>query len=149
MNTKWIEYEPNLASSFTPVHDWGKDHWSTFAYAAACVTGREGLLENARMRTNARLHRELAHTTPFGTLVSGEYPTILKLGVLEKHDDWSCLEDATAYGLIKVFYKRVNDKPFGCCVAKVELTDKGWEVARKLSEHKAIGRSFAEFESGV
>mgnify|MGYP001563230289 CR=1 FL=1 len=143
---EWVKYEAN-GTGHVHLKDWGKDHWSTFAYAVACVTGEDGKLENSRMRTNSRIHRELVFVTPFGTLVDGaSYPTILKLGKLERHDDWSCLEDAVAAGLLNVFYARTNDKMFGCCEAKVEMTTAGWEIARKLAEHKASGKNFSDFE---
>lgn len=144
-NSEWVKYEASGNGYIFP-KDWGIDHWSTFAYAASCVTGRKGLIENARMRTNSRIHREMVHMAPFNTMnEGGGYPTRLKLGIVDNHDDWSCLEDAVAAGLLNIFYTKISDKLFGCCEARIELTDAGWEVVKTITEHKNAGGNFKEF----
>lgn len=145
-NSEWIKYEPE-GSGYVFPKDWGKDHWSIFAYAVSCIVGKEGVLDNSKMRTNTRIHREMVYISPFGTTSDGSvYPTILKFGKIEKHDDWSCLEDMVAAGLLNIFFTKISHEAFGCCKAKAELTDKGWGVARKLIEHKNAGGNFANFE---
>lgn len=140
----WQEYSTQGHPPQVPLDNWGKDHWSTLGYLVSRVTGCEGLIDNRRMRCNSRVHREFAHMMSSG---SG-YPTITKHGEVERHDDWSCLEDMVSLGLLKAWF-RIKDAEavFGGCEAKVELTDLGWKVARLLTEHKAKGEghTFSNF----
>lgn len=118
---------------------WGRDHWSTFAYALCCV--RKACVENRRygkkddthgwvkkpqMRTNSLRHRHLAfHPSwrPGGDADPVIYPTRLKAGIqIHWHDDWDCLRDLEAYGLLKL---RVDS-------SYVEITDAGVDVAKQI-----------------
>ncbi len=82
-----------------PIEQWGRDHWSTFAYAMACVTTKAGRLDHRRMRCHPELHPGLVHLPPG---LSGAFPgTRLKEGkTLPRHDDWDCLDDIVAAGLL-------------------------------------------------
>lgn len=85
-----------------PVSRWGRDHWSTFAYVCSCIFDRREV-DPRRMRTDPALHPCLAHGDPFGSGVTdgSKYPTRLRGGALASpHDDWSCLDDAEAAGLV-------------------------------------------------
>lgn len=68
---------------------WGTDHWSTLLYLESVVVDNEGKVNNNKMRCHPRLHRKFAHH------LSGEdFPgTRVQGGVIEQHDDWSCVED--------------------------------------------------------
>lgn len=143
----WEKYEPGNRESYVHFSRWGKDHWSTLAYVECRAVDDGGVLDNRRMRTNPRLHRTLVGVT-FGQMQDGSaYPTRLKDGEIEPHDDWSCLEDMAAYGLLNMYVRTTNDREvFGCDQAKVELTEVGQIVAAELREHKASGGNFAGFE---
>ena len=133
-------------TDFVPMNKWGKDHWSTFAYIETRIVDHKGKLDNKHMRCNPRIHRQLANVTPFGSLVNGgEYPTRLKDGEIENHDDWSCVEDIEAAGLLTHKIKEVNKNIFGNSAATVKFTDLGYSIAAMLRKHKGEGKNFAEF----
>jgi hypothetical protein len=146
--TDWIAYEPE-GEDYVPVKRWGKDHWSTFAYLETRAVDADGLIDNRKMRCNLRLHRPFAANTPgasVGSPVDGSrYPTRLKDGELPNHDDWSCLEDMVAAGLITAEFREKHGPAFGSGEARIRLTDEGRIVAAKLRGHKAAGGSFASF----
>lgn len=143
----WEEYLSGNSNSYVPVSKWGKDHWSTFAYLETRAVDHKGIVDNSRMRCNVRLHKEFAFEN-FGNVVSGDkYPTRLKQGELEKHDDWSCLEDMVATGLLRAFTRvKFHGQIFGNSEARVELTELGQIYAEQLRRHKMNGGAFATFE---
>lgn len=143
----WEKYEPGNKENYVHFSRWGKDHWSTLAYVECVAVDDGGVIDNRRMRTNPRLHRTLVGVT-FGEMQDGSrYPTILKDGEMNKHDDWSCLEDMAAFGLLDMYCRTVkHGEVFGCDEAKIELTELGQLVAAELREHKARGGVFGNFE---
>jgi len=137
------KYESGDAASYIPMQQWGKDHWSTFAYLETRVVDYKGVVDNRRMRCNPRLHRAFAHSASFG---SKEYPTRLSGGVEEhNHDDWSCVEDMAAAGMIVLEWDSAPSEPFGRGKAKVSLTPLGQDIASLLREHKGKGGTFGNF----
>jgi hypothetical protein len=140
METPWEPYVPGSVDLYIPVSEWGSDHWSTFAYLETRVVDDRGLVDNRRMRCNSRLHRDFMH------MADGKnYPTRLKGGkTIERHDDWSCLEDMVSAGLVRAWYDTTGE-PFGGGKARVELTELGSQVAGQLREHKASGGKWGEF----
>lgn len=145
----WEKYEPGDPSSYIPVEEWGQDHWATFAYLETVAVDKKGIVDNRKMRCNPRLHRELANLGALGDIIDGsKYPTRLKAGQqAEKHDDWSCLEDMIAAGLIESWYRvKRRREVFGGNEAKVKLTPLGQEIAGKLRAHRANGGKWSEFE---
>ena len=112
---------------------WGKDHWSTLAYIETRIIDYHGGLDVRHMRCNSKLHPQFQH------IVEGkEYPTRLKEGtIVHDHDDWSCVEDMEAEGLLI---------SLGTGLSPVyKLTDKGYVIAAALRKHKAEGGNFASF----
>lgn len=142
----WEEYEV-AGDEYIPIELWGKDHWSTLAYLETCAVDYRGLVDNRRMRCNPRLHRKFAHFDYLGVIVDGSrYPTRTKTGEIQRHDDWSCLEDLVAAGLIKAYWRvRYPEQIAGGAQAKIELTALGLKIAADLRAHKARGGSFASF----
>lgn len=140
----WIPYEPE-GNDYIPVERWGKDHWSTFAYLETRAVDQKGVIDNRRMRCNLRLHREFAFNVGFGAIDGSAYPTRLRDGQAEPHDDWSCLEDMVAAGLVHAEFHRSASKAFGGGEARVTLTPEGLQVAAALRAHKANGGSFGDF----
>jgi hypothetical protein len=134
-------------SSFIPPEQWGQDHWSLLGYVNVRYAGSIPL-ELDHMRCNFERHpllvgfrQSLVSNT--GTIWKTEYSTRLRGNTRENpvraagHDDWDCLDDLEAAGLVDVI-SLVNGLVF--------LTEKGQEVANRLVRHKAQGGKFATFE---
>ena len=145
------------------VANWGKDHWSTFAYAETRCVDFGGVLQNERMRTHARRHPLFLSRRGLGAHAAGDqYPTRLKEEELPHHDDWDCLHDLETQGLLKITspreallwcvpedtrgpirYKgRIRTKEL---TTKVRLTDLGRSVAAELREHLQSEHNFGTF----
>lgn len=145
-DSDWEDFIPE-GDDYIPVSDWGQDHWSVFAYLETCVIDHAGIVDNRRMRCNSRLHRTLANLNPWGQVIEGAAsPTRLRHGVLDKHDDWSCLEDIIYAGYmtaqIGIAYPT---RVFGSDQARVQLTPAGWRIAHALREFRGSGGNFREF----
>lgn len=144
----WQEYEIEDNAKYIPIEQWGKDHWSTFAYLETRAVDARGMIDNRQMRCDSRVHREFAWQLASGEWCdASDYPTCLKDGeTVDRHDDWSCLEDTVAADLVMVQWRRhYYDKSFGCNRAKVALTKRGWQIAMQLRRHKASGGKYADF----
>ena len=144
---KWESYIAE-GSDYVPMRDWGKDHWSTFAYLVTRAVDGKGMIDNRRMRCSARLHRHFAHTGTAALGMEGsKSPTFLAGGALmEGHDDWSCLEDMVHAGLIKAEYReKYPDRTFGNMEARIELTELGLAYSALITQHKVTGNSFGNF----
>lgn len=118
-----------------PIENWGRDHWSTFAYAETLTVDHKGIIipDKMKMRTNHETHFFMNNPTD-----GVEYPTILKNGdVVQGHDDWDCLDDAVKNGLLV-------DAGTGSNRAFL-LTERGRTVADLLRRHKARGGTFQNF----
>ncbi len=115
---------------------WGKDHWSVFAYIAELAKYKENAApDKTRMRTNEKTHPQLIGCS--GNVGGSKYPTQLKEGTLEGHDDWDCLDDLEHAKLLK----SVGTGMFPA----YKLTKKGIKIAALLYEHKLKGGFFANF----
>lgn len=114
---------------------WGKDHWSTFAYAETLAVDHEGIIipEVSKMRTNHQTHPF------FGNPIDGsKYPTKLRNGnILRGHDDWNCLDDAVKNGLLIDIGSGTN--------RAFKLTNRGRKVANLLRQHKSNGGKLEDF----
>lgn len=141
---EWIEYEVD-SSDCIPIERWGKDHWATLAYLECRVVDNRGIVKNEHMRCEPRLHREFAHSPMLMAVSDKKYPTILNDGEINNHDDWSCLEDMVAAGLLRAWWKQIRRQPFGNSKAKVELTERGETICGELRKHKAKGGNWANF----
>lgn len=111
-----------------PMHLWGRDHWSTFAYAASVATG-ERMIDKNKMRTDEARHPHGIgwYSRAFAS-AGKEYPTRLRDSIeLCDHDDWDCLEDCVAAGLLS-WGTWVN--PF------VVLTDAGLEAWAQVQAYE-------------
>jgi hypothetical protein len=89
------------------------------------------------MRVDPRIHPALAHSIAGVVADGGEFPTRLADGVVSGHDDYSCVKDAEAAGLIEWRGTGINPVLY--------MTDAGLRVAAKLAEHKTRGGSFGNF----
>ncbi len=141
---QWEVYVPE--GDYLPAEVWGHDHFSTLAYVETCAVNDKGILNNNRMRCNARLHRPLANIAMGRILDGSMYPTRLRDKALqENHDDWSCLEDFVAAGFAIVELKQVSLQLFGNFKARVTLTEKGHKLGAAIREHSASGGRYGDF----
>lgn len=133
--------------------EFGKDHWSLLAYVETrCVDGVQGLaqLERNRMRCNPKSHPLLAARAPwkaeYGSRLRGFFAFPDRADaqkaaaaglLLLDHDDWDCLDDLQAAGLLEI-----QSLANPC----VQLTARGIAVSASLRAHKMAGGVFANFE---
>lgn len=128
------------------IHLFGKDHWSTFAYAEHCAVERKPL-DKEKMRCDADRHPLQANSGNRLSFSTTKYPSIIKPAGLDEgktlvadHDDWDCIEDLEAAGLLEL---HTLTNPF------VKLTDLGWKVSTELRAHKAQGKNFHGFSPSI
>ena len=116
------------------IEDWGMDHWATLIYIASRGNSYGGAINNAHMRCDADVHPEFCHT------VRQDYlPTKLNDGSLvDKHDDWSCVEEMEFYGLVVFDWDESR-------TARITLTEKGWEMLERVTDHKKEGNTYDSF----
>jgi hypothetical protein len=144
-NAKAIERQPDGSAEYvlpiTPVALWGRDHWTTLLYIESRCVDNAGLLDNQHMRTNARVHRKLLGDAQIRAGMGGEdHPTKLRNGdQIARHDDWSCIEEMVAHGLVTVRESNTTDQPFGGGKVRVKLTEMGWRVASRIRRDRAEG----------
>lgn len=124
------------------MEDWGKDHWSTLAYIECRCVDRKGILDYKHIRCNDVDHPELP---PEKIYMLGEwhdkYSTRIKDGKqIRGHDDWDCVEDLQAAGLIEI----VSMADF-----QIKMTELGWKITNLLRKHKAAGGIFSNFSANV
>lgn len=117
-----------------PIKFWGKDHWSTLVYVETCVVDGQGELSPQRMRCDSKRHPEKVYG--LRDLPPGEYPTMLFGGVLlDDHDDWDCLKDMEAEGLLEIAW----------AINVVALTDRGFAAAHALRKHRVRTGGYKDF----
>lgn len=164
-----------------PMERFGKDHWSTFAYVETRAVDHKGTIEHDHMRCDADRHPLLAlagrrtAVVGFGPTGTTKYPTRVRGGEVADHDDYDCLDDLVAAGLLTVTMPPVVDGAFRTAHGRVirdedgqpvepgfvtglmeqrhlmahatwALTETGRVVAGALRAHKASGGGFATFE---
>lgn len=134
---------------------WGKDHWSTLAYIETRLVdhGPYTVGIDPRMKTNRRHLRIFADARAFAytgarsyfnnrgqPAMRPEHATTLRDGTqVPGHDDWMCLQDLLAAGLLKVWGNEIQPG------RKVRLSPLGLDVAARLRAHKASGGNFGGF----
>lgn len=121
----------NEKISHVPMDRWGKDHWSTFAYAETRCVDYDGYLDPRHLR-----------------LDGDKYPTRLAyFEQLSGHTDLDCLLDAEREGLLTISRATQRDGKGEVLrlTYHVELTALGKRVAGQLRAHKASGGQFKDF----
>jgi hypothetical protein len=120
-----------------PIENFGHDHWSVFGYIETRVVDYGGIPAKEHLRCIHARHPFFAHR---GGDASA-YPTRLRGGrELADHDDWDCLDDIEAAGLIENIGTGAHPVFL--------LTDHGREIAGKLRGHKGQGGKWDEFFVG-
>lgn len=141
------------ADDFIPMSHWGKDHWSTLAYAETVMTDCGGFQVgvDGRMRSGRRNFRVMTQGCPKPKRAGGGaaapavvmepgHSTKLKDGqCVTGHDDWSCIQDMAAEGL---FNCGPDDVEPGVILS---LSDKGTKILNALREFKRGGGQYAAF----
>ena len=129
-----------------PMEQWGKDHWSTFAYIHnRCVNSTNngvGIPEPKHIQCNLNRHPGLIYSM-FGDTRSGEkYGIRLKDRELPglDYDEWDCIEDIVNEGLLKDVGTGINPA--------FKMTDFGNHVISILLKHKTKGGYFSDFNIG-
>lgn len=125
-----------------PIEQWGRDHWSTFAYIeTVCVERVIGIPDRRKIQTNHNRHPHLIHHHSHTPELDGaRYGIRLKDGVTlpgPDYDEWDCLDDMEEAGLIVDVGTGINPA--------YRMTEKGCEIAAQLRKHKAMGGQYAEF----
>ena len=137
--------------NFIPVNEWGVDHWSTLAYIGTVMVdlGKFQVGYDPRMRHGRRHHRVMIDQCPspsrvsgvgiVGPVMSAEHGTRLKdKSVVERHDDWHCVQDMIDLGLFDQTEMEPSDI--------LTFSDKGHALVAELTKHKSNGGKFVEFE---
>lgn len=126
---------------------WGKDHWSCLLFLETVIVDHRGVFSDKlrmSMRTNPDTHptygywRHERHQwrPEWGTRVAYS-PTGTTVITLEAHDDWDCLEDMEAAGLLLNQGSAMNPV--------LRLTDRGVRVAGMVRTHRADGKRLVDF----
>lgn len=130
--------EPRVATEAAdgaiPMPLWGKDHWSTLAYLETRIVDHSGVLDPRNMRCNTNgPHGHFAHVANDAC-----YDTrLIGASIQSFHDDWDCIDDMVAAGLVEWSGTGVNPV--------FRLTDLGWRVAGRLRRHIAETRKSGTF----
>lgn len=141
-----------VLSTSVPIEQWGKDHWSTLAFIECLCVDNSGSLTDAnraRLRCNDKTHpgyslrlTDAGDWKPsYGSRLKGYWKpdgTQDKSRQLSDHDDWDCIEDFEAAGLLENLNTGMNPV--------FKLTEKGLALAAQVRAHKAGGGHFATFE---
>jgi hypothetical protein len=129
--------------------EFGKDHWSLFAYCETRAVDYRGVLDPAHLRLKNSVLRGMNYRSmtnewkpEYGTRLKGFWNEDSSKNAhlqLSDHDDLDCLDDLEAEGLIEHVGTGLHPA--------IVMTKKGREVASELREHKANGGMFANFEA--
>ena len=132
------------------IEQFGRDHWSLFAYIETRIVDYKGVLDKNHLRikeevdTAGRTFFGPSHewNPDWGTRLKGfaidkNYQEIDSSLKLPNHDDLDCFDDLESEGLIENFGSGLNPA--------AKLTKKGIKIVSKLREHKANGGNFSNF----
>jgi hypothetical protein len=99
----------------------------------------KGVPNPEHMRVDLDIHPQFGNrASQAGSTRLKKYPTVIKGGEkVEGHDDWSCVDDFVAAGLLE--WKGTGVNPV------FALTDEGYKVSALLRRHRAEGGKFSEF----
>jgi len=128
-----------MSEPSVPLARWGKDHWSLLAYIETVCVDKHGEIDLQRMRCDPDRHPQFLYLRGIGDELAckTKYPTLLKGGELPDHDDWDCLDDLEAVGLVENIGFTMEPR--------YTMTERGHGVVAALRKHKASGGKFAEF----
>lgn len=118
----------------------GRDHWGVLLLVEAeCVnrSGKPWTIDNRRMRVHPNKAPFHPQRYRGNDGYSDKYPTRLRDGTeVSGHDDWDCLEDLEAAGLLHI-HSLVN--------GVVQITRKGQQVAAQARAWRSQGHGMVSF----
>lgn len=125
-----------------PKEQFGRDHWSTFAYLAHCAIAREGEPDRDKMRTHPKNRHLMGRLNLMMAASRMTWSkTRLADGVeLDEHDDWNCMFDLIDAGLFLAVGTGAHPL--------VQLTEDGYRMLKQVSEFRRAGvpgRAYSDF----
>lgn len=163
-----------LDDGYVPLELFGEDHWSTLAYAETVMVECAGFQVgyDPRMRQGRRNYRVMTEQCPrpvrpgsraMGVVMDNKYSTRLNDGsTVERHDDWHCVQDMVAAGLMGVIDVAQRDGRFERRTDAIDadpelvepkavlgLTPLGMKIADQLREHKRQGGRWRDFSPKI
>jgi hypothetical protein len=122
-----------------PIAYWGRDHWSMLMYVETRIVDYDGKLSRAHIRSKTRTGWQPIHGTK---LLSYDWtlapPANLEAGnIRPDHDDYDCLKDMQAVGLLTQQGGRV------------QFTARGWALASRLRQWRGNGLTLKNFRYNV
>ncbi|MCR4334326.1 MAG: hypothetical protein NUV47_01175 [Patescibacteria group bacterium] len=121
------------------IKQFGKDHWSLLLYIETRIHDYEGVLGIYQMRIKNPTIRP-GWKPEYGTRLFGYWnkdKTTNSLLQLHNHDDYDCLDDLEAEGLIENIGTRLRP----VCI----VTEKGTKILSQLLLHKQAGKNYSDF----
>ena len=118
---------------------WGRDHWGLLAFCECRAVDNKGELDRDKLRCNETTHAIMEGATQhmYRMTWKPEWGTVLQDGtLLEKHDDWDCLDDLEAAGLLKI-------ESLATCT--ISMTELGVLVAHAARTHRAQHHQYRDF----
>lgn len=125
------------------IYQFGKDHWSLFAYVEFRVMNHQGRLDlvHLRIKNPALQQNRMGISSEwkpeYGTRLFGYFEKKNSKLLLTDHDDFDCLDDLEEAGLIESFGTGINPA--------YKLTKKGVSVMGALTLHKQEDKNFCDF----
>ena len=127
------------------IEQFGKDHWSLFAYIETRTVDHKGILNKDHLRIKNPV---VANSTNYpmpkpewnrnnGTRLKGFFEKKDKKLLIPDHDDFDCFDDLEEAGLIENMGTGFNPA--------AQLTKFGIKIASDLRKHKSEGKNFADF----
>ena len=111
----------------TALARFGRDHKSLLLYIETRCVDNDGKLEKAHLRCNPDRHPAFAHSGGWDDKNSTRWDA--KVERVVGHDDWDCIDDLVAAGLLE--WLGTGTHP------KFKLTETGWIVAHGLRRERA------------
>jgi hypothetical protein len=125
---------PLKKSAHIEMSRWGRDHWSLLLFIETICVDHAGVIGYGDGRGFAAMRNDVTrHPHRGGDPYRGPHkpaPTYLANGEeVANHDDWDCLDDLEAAGLLENVGTGVNPV--------IKLTDAGWTEAHRLRRARA------------
>lgn len=128
MNAPVIEWTP-VQGEPVPESKFGKDHWSLLAYVETRAVDHRGTIEHDHLRCHAQRHPEFfgagTREAVAGAVDASRYATRLRGAIIDgtgrahygveelaDHDDYDCLNDLVAAGLIEVHMPGTDEEGY-------------------------------------
>lgn len=121
-----------IKTDHIPIDQWSIDHWSTLLYIESRIVDHKGYVDHRQLRAHPKIHPQFAHQKDApGTRI---HPN----KIVHPHDDWSCIEDMIAEGLVE--WGGTGTDP------QFSLTDRGHRAAASLRKHRSRGGQYKDFQ---